>query len=424
MQVKKIVEKAILDTMTPEHEKAVLDSIAKTVSETKQIRIQAVDQSVEMVLAGLKKVEAKMIEQLGLEAQMFQRGLDGKDGKDGKDGEQGPQGPKGDAGRDGINGKDGKDGRDGLDGVSVVDARIDFDGSLTIVLSNGTEINAGEVVSESTAQQINQIQRTAGTGSTSQEVLNTLATLQSTINNLIPSQTGNNGKFLTTDGSVLSWETVGTISIANGGTGQTTANAGFNALSPITTIGDLIVGNGTNSATRLGIGANGYVLTSNGTTVSWQAAGSSMTYPGAGIAVSTGSAWTSSLTAPSGTIVGTSDTQTLTNKTITQRVVTIADATSITINADITDIATQANTQVAGTLTINAPTGTPVNGQKIMLRLLCTNAQTFSWNAAFVGSTDLPLPSSSTGSSKYDYVGFIYNSTTAKWQLLAKTFGF
>ena len=60
--------------------------------------------------------------------------------------------------------------------------------------------------------------------------------------------------------------------IANGGTGQTTASAAFNALSPITTTGDLILGNGTNSATRLPIGANGFLLTSNGTTASWVAA--------------------------------------------------------------------------------------------------------------------------------------------------------
>lgn len=39
-------------------------------------------------------------------------------------------------------------------------------------------------------------------------------------------------------------------------------------------------------------------------------------YPGAGVMVSTGSAFGTSLTAPSGTIVGTSDSQTLTNKTI------------------------------------------------------------------------------------------------------------
>ena len=64
----------------------------------------------------------------------------------------------------------------------------------------------------------------------------------------------------------------GTLAIGNGGTGQTSASAAFNALSPITTTGDLILGNGTNSATRLAIGANGYLLSSDGTTASWQPA--------------------------------------------------------------------------------------------------------------------------------------------------------
>jgi len=80
----------------------------------------------------------------------------------------------------------------------------------------------------------------------------------------------------TTSITTLGTVTTGTwnatpIGIAYGGTGQTTASAGFNALSPITSTGDLIIGNGSNSATRLGIGTSGYVLTSNGTTASWSA---------------------------------------------------------------------------------------------------------------------------------------------------------
>ena len=76
------------------------------------------------------------------------------------------------------------------------------------------------------------------------------------------------GTGLTLVGNTFSLSTP--VSITNGGTGQTSASAAFNALSPITSTGDLILGNGTNSATRLPIGTNGYVLTSDGTTASWQ----------------------------------------------------------------------------------------------------------------------------------------------------------
>jgi hypothetical protein len=106
------------------------------------------------------------------------------------------------------------------------------------------------------------------------------------------------------------------------------------------------------------------------------------------------------------------------------RVVSYADATSITMNADTTDMATMANTQSAGTFTLNAPTGTLANGQKLMFRMTSTNVQTFSWNAVFRGSTDLVLPTASSGAGKEDYLGFIYDSTAIKWDLIAKNFGF
>ena len=69
----------------------------------------------------------------------------GKAGKDGKDGKMGPQGPQGPAGRDGSNGLDGNHGRDGVDGVSVQDVQIDFDGHLTLYMSDGTVIDAGVI---------------------------------------------------------------------------------------------------------------------------------------------------------------------------------------------------------------------------------------------------------------------------------------
>jgi len=52
---------------------------------------------------------------------------------------------------------------------------------------------------------------------------------------------------------------LGTVGIANGGTGQVTVTPAFNALSPMTTKGDLIVHNGTNNL-RLAVGTDGYAL--------------------------------------------------------------------------------------------------------------------------------------------------------------------
>jgi hypothetical protein len=109
---------------------------------------------------------------------------------------------------------------------------------------------------------------------------------------------------------------------------------------------------------------------------------------------------------------------------LTPRVTIVASATSITPNIDTTDVVSQANTGAAATLTINAPTGTPVNGQKLIIRMQCTNAQILSFNAIYRSSTDLGFPATTSGASKYDYLGFIYNAQATRWDMVSKMFGF
>ena len=62
--------------------------------------------------------------------------------------------------------------------------------------------------------------------------------------------------------------TSGSVGVGYGGTGATTAQGAINAISGLTTNGDLLYSNGTNS-TRLARGTNGQCLTSNATTLVW-----------------------------------------------------------------------------------------------------------------------------------------------------------
>jgi hypothetical protein len=104
-------------------------------------------------------------------------------------------------------------------------------------------------------------------------------------------------------GLPLTTGVTGTLPIGNGGTGQTTASAAFNALSPITSTGDLILGTGVNAAGRLGIGTNGQVLTSNGTTASWATPASNVSSFSAGTTGFTPSTATTGAVTLSGTLV-------------------------------------------------------------------------------------------------------------------------
>jgi hypothetical protein len=74
-----------------------------------------------------------------------QDGRDGRNGVDGKDGES-IKGDPGIAGQDGKPGSDGRDGADGKDGRSINGARVDDAGDLWIIWEDGTEKSVGRVV--------------------------------------------------------------------------------------------------------------------------------------------------------------------------------------------------------------------------------------------------------------------------------------
>ena len=111
-----------------------------------------------------------------------------------------------------------------------------------------------------------------------------------------------------------------------------------------------------------------------------------------------------------------SSTNTLTNKRITKRVSTTASTGSLTINADTDDSYTV--TALAAALTINAPSGTPTDGQPLIIRIKDNaTARALTWNAAFrIMGTVLPT---TTVISKTLYIGCIWNSADSKWDVVS-----
>jgi hypothetical protein len=155
----------------------------------------------------------------------------------------------------------------------------------------------------------------------------------------------------------LTTEVTGILPIANGGTNAATAQAAINNLSGLTTNGDLLYHNGTNSI-RLARGANGECLISNATTILWSSC-------------SAGSLTALTLAGSSGTpqAIGNNDT------------ITIAAGSNITTTAGATDTVTVA--------TVNNPTfSTSVTTP------LLTSTGALSVNAT---SADLTLQTTTTG---------------------------
>jgi hypothetical protein len=138
-----------------------------------------------------------------------------------------------------------------------------------------------------------------------------------------------------------------------------------------------------------------------------------------GLVVGNGTSAMTTVTAPSGTVVGTTDTQTLTNKRINPRVSSTTSTATLTVNSDSFDQAVLTAQAVA--LSVAAPTGTPVNGQKLTLRFKDNaTAQTISWTITSGGFRVIgcTLPTT-TVISKVVYIGCIYNSDETFWDVVS-----
>lgn len=99
------------------------------------------------------------------------------------------------------------------------------------------------------------------------------------------------------------------------------------------------------------------------------------------------------------------------------RIGTVASSATPTPAGDTND---QFNiTALAVNAVVAAPTGTPTDGQSLIIRIKDNGtARTLGWNAIFRASSDLALPTT-TIVNKTLYLGFKYNAADAKWDLLA-----
>jgi len=204
---------------------------------------------------------------------------------------------------------------------------------------------------------------------------------------------------------------------ANADIGTTTANSTYNIGAGVTPLGNTKnINIGTAGAassntiitigTALGTGnvtfpANTTVVISNIGGLALSAAGN----------ITGGNLLTGGLISAAGNITGT-----VTSSRINPRTSSTASTASLT--PDISAFDQYNLTALAANVTINAPTGTPVDGNKLMFRILDNGVtRTLTWNATYtVIGVSLPV---ATTVNKMTYVGCIYNSTNTRWDVLA-----
>lgn len=196
-------------------------------------------------------------------------------------------------------------------------------------------------------------------------------------------------------------------------TSGTLVNTAVTSLSSLATVGTITSGTWNASIINPTYGGTGV---NNGSSTLTLAG--NVTHAGAFTQTFTATANTSVTLPTTGTLSTLAGAETLTNKRIDPRVSSTTSASSVT--PTIASFDQYAFTALAATLTINAPTGTPVDGNKLIFRFLDNGTpQTLSWNATYT-AIGVTLPTTTTA-SKMTYVGCIYNAANTRWDVVAVT---
>ena len=109
-----------------------------------------------------------------------------------------------------------------------------------------------------------------------------------------------------------------------------------------------------------------------------------------------------------------SSTNTLTNKRMTKRTGTTTSSATPTINTDNVDAYfITAQTEAITSFTTNL-SGTPTEGQALLISITGTAARAITWGTSFEAST-VALPTTTVSTNRLD-VAFIWNTVSGKWR--------
>lgn len=101
----------------------------------------------------------------------------------------------------------------------------------------------------------------------------------------------------------------------------------------------------------------------------------------------------------------------------------LVDAATIAVDCTTTDLGLL-NT-LSQSSTFANPGGTALyDGQTLEFRITSASSQSLAWGSLYRGSGNVPLPSSTTGSNKSDYIGFKWNQFAGYWDCAATSPGF